>query len=194
MILESPLETIAIWKGGLSFHGGLFGTFLAITYASRKARVPWLSVADTMALCAPIGVCLGRIGNFMNGELWGRVTTVPWGMVFPAAGPLPRHPSQLYESFLEGFVLAVVMWWARKRVKRYGVLTSIFLVGYPVMRIICELFREPDAQLGFIFGPFTMGQLLSAAALAGGLYCLRHTLRHGSPIPEGVWEGRRRKK
>jgi phosphatidylglycerol:prolipoprotein diacylglycerol transferase len=126
-------------------------------------------VSDLITSTAPIGIGMGRLGNFINGELYGRVTTVPWGMVFPNGGPLPRHPSQLYEFFLEGVVLFIVLWTMKDRVHRTGVLTALFIVLYGCERIIVEFFRQPDIQLGFVVGPFTMGQVLSACMVLAGV-------------------------
>lgn len=182
-VFDHPLEVLAIWHGGLSFHGGFAGILLASYVVSRQARVPWVSVMDTLALVGPIGLALGRIGNFINGELWGRVTNVPWAMVFPSDPTrLPRHPSQLYESFLEGVVTAALLWTLKGRVKRHGIIASLFMLCYAVFRTTCELFREPDPQLGFVFGSFTMGQILSLGVLVPGILFLRYSLRNGPPI------------
>ncbi|MEW6055533.1 MAG: prolipoprotein diacylglyceryl transferase [Bdellovibrionota bacterium] len=182
--LKDPLEIFALWHGGMSFHGGLAGIAIASFLIAKKAKIPWRSVLDTLVLCGPVGIFLGRIGNFINGELYGRVTEVPWGMVFPNAGSLPRHPSQLYEAFFEGLVLTVVLWILRGRVKRYGVLTGVFLVGYALCRIALEFFREPDVQLGFVLGPFTMGQLLSLGILIPGAVLLAKSLKNGPLIEQ----------
>jgi phosphatidylglycerol:prolipoprotein diacylglycerol transferase len=182
IIINDPGEIIAIWHGGMSFHGGFAGILLASWLVARKAKVPWVSVLDTLGLVGPIGLALGRIGNFINGELWGRVTSVPWGMIFPTGGPLPRHPSQIYESLTEGVLLACLLWWLKGRVKRHGVIAACFMLGYAAARIFCEFFREPDVQLGFIIGPFTMGQLLSLGVLVPGILFLRYSLRHGPLI------------
>jgi phosphatidylglycerol:prolipoprotein diacylglycerol transferase len=182
-IWSDPLESVAIWHGGLSFHGGFAGVLLASYLVARRAKVPWVSVIDTMSLVGPLGVALGRMGNFINGELYGRVTDVPWAMIFPAdPSHLPRHPSQLYESFLEGVVLGVILWVLKKRVTRHGVITGVCMIGYAVFRSLVEFVREPDAQLGFILGPFTMGQLLSIGVLVSGVLFLRYSLKHGPPI------------
>ncbi len=173
--VRNPLDIFALWEGGMSFHGGLIGSVLAgIWCCKRSAKDPW-QVADLVMATAPIGLGFGRLGNFINGELYGRVADVPWAMVFPAGGPLPRHPSELYEFFLEGVVLFTVLWMAKDRVRTTGVLTSLFIALYGVFRFAVEFFREPDAQLGFVLGPFTMGQFLSASmAFAGALLlCLR---------------------
>jgi phosphatidylglycerol:prolipoprotein diacylglycerol transferase len=168
--LQHPLEIFAVWEGGMSFHGGLIGSVLAGLWCCKRfAKDPW-QVADLVMVTAPIGLGFGRLGNFINGELYGRVTDVPWAMVFPAGGPLPRHPSELYEFFLEGVVLFTVLWIVKDRVRKAGVLTALFITLYGVFRFLVEFFREPDAQLGFILGPFTMGQVLSACmALVGAI-------------------------
>jgi phosphatidylglycerol:prolipoprotein diacylglycerol transferase len=167
--ISHPLEIFAVWHGGMSFHGGFIGSVLAGAWCCDRSKVdPWL-VADLVMVTAPIGLGFGRLGNFINGELFGRVTDMPWGMVFPAGGPLPRHPSQLYEFLLEGIVLFTVLWIMKDRVRRTGLLTALFVMLYGVFRFFAEFFREPDPQLGFIVGPFTMGQLLSSLmVLAGG--------------------------
>lgn len=173
--LRNPAEIFAVWHGGMSFHGGMIGTILAGWLCCRKFKVDFWKTADIVIVTAPIGLGLGRLGNFINGELYGRVTNVPWAMVFPSGGPLPRHPSQLYELFLEGVFLFVVLWLLKDRPHRAGTVTASFLMLYGVVRTIAEFFREPDAQLGFIAGPFTMGQVLSAITFAAGvvLYILR---------------------
>ena len=163
-----PLEVFALWQGGMSFHGGLIGSVAAGVYFCRKMRQdPW-EIADLVAATAPIGLGLGRLGNFINGELYGRVTGQPWAMVFPSGGPLPRHPSQLYELFFEGVVLFVVLWILKDRGFRSGLLMAIFLLLYGLFRFLIEFFREPDPQIGFIFGPFTMGHLLCALMIITG--------------------------
>ena len=178
--LEGPWwEFIAIWHGGLAFHGGLLGVILGGHYVSRKYKLKWQRLTDVLALATPVGLGLGRIANFINGELWGRVTDVPWAMMFPGAGPLPRHPSQLYESFLEGFVLFLLLrliWWRKPKV---GVVSASFLLLYAAFRISMEHFREPDAQVGFLFGFLTMGQLLSFTMVAYGSFLMWHSLTHG---------------
>jgi phosphatidylglycerol:prolipoprotein diacylglycerol transferase len=163
-----PLDVFALWQGGMSFHGGLIGSVLAgLRICKRQNADPWL-VSDLVTATAPIGIGLGRLGNFINAELYGRVTTAPWGMVFPGGGPLPRHPSQLYEFFLEGVVLFTVLWLIKDKVEKTGITTALFIALYGLFRFIVEFFREPDAHLGFIAGPFTMGQMLSALMIAAG--------------------------
>jgi phosphatidylglycerol:prolipoprotein diacylglycerol transferase len=170
--LRHPLEIFAVWHGGMSFHGGLIGSVLAGILFCRKYKVDFWQVSDLVIVTAPVGLGLGRIGNFINGELYGRVSDVPWAMVFPGGGPLPRHPSQLYEFSLEGVILFTVLWVLKDRISRSGLLTSLFLMLYGIFRFTLEFFREPDVQLGYILGPFTMGQLLSSAMIAAGLVIL----------------------
>jgi phosphatidylglycerol:prolipoprotein diacylglycerol transferase len=174
--VRNPLDILALWEGGMSFHGGLIGSVLAgIWICKRSAKDPW-QVADLVAATAPIGLGFGRLGNFINGELYGRVTDVPWAMVFPAGGPLPRHPSELYEFFLEGVVLFTILWMAKDRMRTTGMLTSLFITLYGVFRFAVEFFREPDPQLGLVLGPLTMGQVLSAGMILAGasLLVMRH--------------------
>ncbi len=170
--IKNPLEIFAFWHGGMSFHGGLIGSVVAGVVFCRRYKVDFWRVSDLVIVTAPIGLGLGRLGNFINGELYGRVTNVPWAMVFPGGGPLPRHPSQLYEFFFEGVVLFTVLWLLKDRVSRSGVLTSMFLIFYGIIRFTLEFFREPDVQLGYILGPFTMGQVLSASMVAAGAVLL----------------------
>src|SRR5450631_2344421 len=185
--LQHPAEVLAVWKGGMSFHGGLAGTVLAIYLLAKRKHLPVLSLTDVCAAAVPIGLFLGRIANFIKPELWGRPSDVPWAMVFPGAGPLPRHPSQLYEAGLEGFVLFFVLHIAVHlgALRRPGLATGIFAVGYGVARIICEFFREPDAQLGFLFGGATMGMLLSLPLIAAGLALIIHARRKRAPRGTG---------
>lgn len=170
--LQNPLKLFAIWQGGMSFHGGLTGVFLAALWFSRNRKIPLLVLGDMAALATPIGLGLGRVGNFINGELFGRVTTVPWGMVFPAGGALPRHPSQLYEAFLEGAVLFLLVHLLNRRINKTGVAMATFLAGYGVFRFIVEYFRQPDQQLGLFFNLISMGQMLSLPLvfLGAGLF------------------------
>ena len=158
--IRAPWEIFAVWHGGMSFHGGLIGMVVFGLIFARSRKAPFWVLADIGAMAAPIGLMLGRLGNFINGELFGRVTSVPWGIVFPGGGNLPRHPSQLYEAFLEGPVLFAVLWLSRKKTKRPGEILCLFLAFYGVARFVVEFFREPDPQLGFILFGLTMGQLL----------------------------------
>lgn len=172
LFLRDPLEIIAIWHGGMSFHGGLIGVVLAGILFCRRHRFSFFSVADLLIVTAPIGLGLGRIGNFINGELYGRISHVPWAMIFPKGGPLPRHPSQLYESALEGWVLFAILWSLKNRPHPRGALLAWFLILYGLFRFFVEFVREPDVQLGFILGPFTMGQVLSSLLIVAGLILL----------------------
>jgi phosphatidylglycerol---prolipoprotein diacylglyceryl transferase len=169
-----PIEIVQLWNGGMSFHGGVLGCIVAIVAFALHRRIAMLSLADVTAAVAPIGLFLGRIANFINGELWGRPADVPWAMVFPNGGPIPRHPSQLYEAALEGVVLFIVLGLLVRTgaLKRPGVVTGCFALGYGVARIICEFFREPDAQLGFLWGGLTMGMLLCIPLMLAGLAVL----------------------
>jgi len=169
MYLKDPLEIFAIWHGGMSFHGGLIGVLIVGILFSWENKKSFWKIADLFIVTAPIGLGLGRIGNFINGELYGRVTQVPWGMIFPKGGLLPRHPSQLYESGLEGGVLFLILWFLKDKKLPAGGLLAVFLSLYGLFRFFVELFREPDPQLGFILGPFTMGQILSALMIIGGI-------------------------
>jgi phosphatidylglycerol:prolipoprotein diacylglycerol transferase len=169
MYLKDPLEIFAIWHGGMSFHGGLIGVLIVGILFSWKNKKSFWKIADLFIVTAPIGLGLGRIGNFINGELYGRVTRVPWGMIFKNGGSLPRHPSQLYESALEGGVLFLILWFLKDKKLPDGGLLAAFLSLYGLFRFFVELFREPDPQLGFILGPFTMGQTLSSFMIVGGI-------------------------
>jgi phosphatidylglycerol:prolipoprotein diacylglycerol transferase len=162
--LGHPLEALAVWHGGMSFHGGVLGVIAAAALFARRRERAMLEICDAVCAAAPIGLFFGRIANFINGELFGRVSDVPWAVIFPHGGPEPRHPSQLYEAGLEGLVLFGIMTWFAWRPREpdsNGRLAGIFLIGYGVARIFVELFREPDPHLGFLIGGLTMGQLLS---------------------------------
>jgi phosphatidylglycerol:prolipoprotein diacylglycerol transferase len=174
-----PLEIFELWNGGMSFHGGFIGCGVAIVLFALRRGLPMLSLSDVVTAVAPIGLFLGRLANFINGELWGRPSDVWWAMVFPNGGPIPRHPSQLYEAALEGLVLfallAALVWLGG--LKRPSLVTGAFAVGYGVARIICEMFREPDAQLGFLWGGLTMGMLLCIPLILVGIALLGLALR-----------------
>lgn len=173
--LSNPLEIFAVWRGGMSFHGGLLGCTVSAYLITKKYNVDLLKFADLCSVAAPIGLFLGRIANFVNMELYGKTTEVPWGIVFPNAGDLPRHPSQLYEAFLEGAVLFVLLFCLAnftKIRKKKGCLTGLFFIFYSLSRIFIEFFREPDIQVGYIFNSVTMGQILSVPILIFGIYLL----------------------
>ena len=159
--LANPLKLFAVWEGGMSFHGGFLGVMLAFFIYARRKKIPFLALIDMAALCAPVGLGLGRIGNFINGELYGRATDVAWGMIFPGSDGVPRHPSQLYEAFLEGIVLFIIVRFVSKKTAVNGVTTCAAIAGYGLFRFIVEFFRQPDAQIGLFCGLFSMGQLLS---------------------------------
>ncbi|MGF1474890.1 MAG: prolipoprotein diacylglyceryl transferase [Geminicoccaceae bacterium] len=169
---ENPGAIFAVWQGGMSFHGGVLGVVIACLIFGYRQNVSPFEVGDAIGVAAPIGLFFGRIANFINGELYGRASDVPWAMVFPTGGPEPRHPSQLYEAFLEGLVLFWIMAWAATRTRERtapGFLSGLFLVGYGLFRFIVEFAREPDAHLGFIWEGFTMGQLLSLPMILIGV-------------------------
>lgn len=157
-----PLLLFKIWQGGMSFHGGLIGVVIAITLYARKINKSVIELTDFIAPVVPIGLGAGRIGNFINGELWGRISDVPWAMVFPEGGPIPRHPSQLYEFLLEGVLLFIILWNFSSKPRPRGSVSGLFLLCYGLFRFIIEFFREPDVQIGYIaWGWLTQGQLLS---------------------------------
>jgi phosphatidylglycerol---prolipoprotein diacylglyceryl transferase len=174
-----PLESLQLWKGGMSFHGGFLGCVLAVIGFARHRGLSILSLGDITCAAGTIGIFLVRIANFINGELWGRPTDVPWAMVFPTGGPLPRHPSQLYEAALEGLVLGIVLTALIRAgaLKRPGFILGAFTFGYGVARSIGEQFREPDPQLGFLWGGLTMGTLLSLPLLIAGIALMAAALR-----------------
>ncbi len=159
--LANPLKLLAVWEGGMSFHGGFLGVVLAFVLYARRKQLPFLALMDMAALCAPVGLGLGRIGNFINAELYGRPTTMPWGMIFPGSDGLARHPSQLYEAVLEGLVLFFMVRFASRKSDATGVAAWTFVAGYGLFRFFVEFFRQPDAQIGFFFQWFSMGQFLS---------------------------------
>ncbi len=173
-----PIDILKLWTGGMSFHGGVIGCVVAIVLFALRRGIPVLSLGDVTTAVAPIGVFLGRLANFINDELWGRPTDVPWAMVFPNGGPIPRHPSQLYEATLEGLALLVLLGVLARlgALKRPGLVTGTFGVGYGLARIFCEFFREPDAQLGFLWGGLTMGMLLCIPLILTGIAILAFAL------------------
>jgi phosphatidylglycerol:prolipoprotein diacylglycerol transferase len=178
--LDEPFGFFRVWEGGMSFHGGLGGTILAMSLFALRRNVPMLSLFDVAAASVTFGLFFGRLANFINSELWGRVTDVPWGVVFPNAGPLPRHPSQLYEATLEGAVLLLVLRILTHRfgsLRRPGLTGGAFIAGYGVARILIEFVREPDVQLGYLAGPLTMGMLLSLPMVLVGIAAIVVALR-----------------
>ena len=174
-----PLEIIEVWNGGMSFHGGFTGCVVAVILFALKRRISIMSLGDLTCAVAPIGLLLGRLANFVNGELWGRPSDVPWAMVFPGAGPLPRHPSQLYEAALECAALLIVLALLIRggALRRPGLILGAFALLYGIARSFCELFREPDPQLGFLWGGLTMGILLSVPLALAGLILIGAALR-----------------
>jgi len=182
--LADPLEVLFVWHGGMSFHGGLAGVVITLVLFARRRGLALFALADVIACAAPIGLFFGRIANFINGELWGRVTDVPWAVVFLHGGPDPRHPSQIYEALLEGaalFLVLFTLWRLTGLRRRHGVLAGVFFCGYGVARITVEFFREPDAFLGFLLGGATMGQLLSLPVIAFGLWLMLRRAPGSSP-------------
>ena len=177
--LSHPLEIFMVWQGGMAFHGGFLGVLVAMALVARKHQLSWLAVTDFIAPLVPLGLASGRLGNFINGELWGRTTDVAWGVVFPLAGPVPRHPSQIYEAGLEGILLGLLLIWAVRRgaLKRPWLVSGLFGMGYGLARIASEFFREPDPQLGFLLGGATMGMLLSLPLVLIGLALVIRAMR-----------------
>ncbi len=167
--LNNPLEIFATWHGGMSFHGGFIGAIIAGWLFCRRKKLPFWAVTDSVAVTAPVGIGLGRLGNFINGELYGRPSNLPWAMIFPEGGPIPRHPSQLYEALMEGLVLFTLLWYLRQKPFKDGMMVVFFLIFYGTFRFFLEFFRAPDAQLGFIFGFLTMGQILCLAMILAGI-------------------------
>ena len=183
--LENPGEIIAVWRGGMAFHGGLAGCLVALSILARQRGLPVLSLADVASAAAPVGLFFGRIANFINGELWGRPTDVSWAVVFPHGGPLPRHPSQLYEAATEGLLLFLLLTLAIRlgALRRPGLICGLFGIGYGVARIGCEFFREPDPQLGFLIAGSTMGMLLSLPLVFAGAWLTMRALRRPAVEP-----------
>lgn len=189
--LAHPLEIFAIWLGGMSFHGGAIGVLLAGWLFCRRYNLDYWQAADLFAVTVPIGLVFGRIGNFINHELYGRVTEMPWGMVFPAAGLLPRHPSQLYQSFLEGFILFIILWavkekpWNPQSSWPHGSILALFLILYGFFRFMVEFVREPDAHIGTVFIFMTMGQILSLIMILAGsiLFIIRINNNSKTALP-----------
>ncbi|MFL9828478.1 prolipoprotein diacylglyceryl transferase [Rhodoplanes sp. SY1] len=180
LFVADPLKIVKLWEGGMSFHGGFLGCVAAVVLFARSRGLSIATVGDLTCAVAPIGIFLGRLANFINGELWGRAAPdVPWAMVFPGGGPLPRHPSQLYEAGLEGLALFLLLFLAVRAgaLKRPGLTVGLFACVYAVARSFCEVFREPDPQLGFLWGGMTMGMLLSVPLFLAGVGFIVHALR-----------------
>lgn len=181
--LSNPLEILAVWQGGMSFHGGLLGVLLAMVWFARSRQRPWLHVMDFIAPCVPTGLAAGRLGNFINGELWGRVASadLPWGMVFRGAGDLPRHPSQLYQLLLEGLLLFLLLWLYARKARPIGAVSGLFLMGYGALRFVAEFFREPDQHLGLLSLGLSMGQWLCVPMVLAGAVMWRWAVHPKTP-------------
>ncbi len=178
--LSNPGEALAVWRGGMSFHGGCLGVTVAMVLFARRHKLPLLTFADLIAAAVPVGLFFGRVANFINGELYGRASDVGWAMIFPGGGPAPRHPSQLYEAALEGIVLFLFLNWlirAKGALDRPGLITGFFLIGYAAARAFVEMFRQPDVHIGYLSGGLTMGQLLSIPMILGGVYLIWQAYR-----------------
>jgi phosphatidylglycerol:prolipoprotein diacylglycerol transferase len=171
--LSHPAEIFAVWQGGMSFHGGFLGVLIAMAILVRKEGKHWLALMDFIAPLAPPGLAAGRMGNFINGELWGRPTGMPWGMVFPQVDNLPRHPSQLYEFGLEGIALFALLWMYSRKPRPVGAVSGLFLIGYGSSRFLVEFAREPDAYLGLLSLGLSMGQWLSLPMILVGVWMFR---------------------
>lgn len=166
---ENLVDLLAVWKGGLSFHGAVVGLIVGGFIFARQNKISFYEVMDSVALVGTPGLFFGRVGNFINGELYGRITDSPIGIIFPDGGPFPRHASQLYEAFLEGLLLCAILWWTKKKTKIYGIISGLFVALYGVFRFVVEFFREPDSQLGYYFGFITMGQILCFLMIVSGV-------------------------
>ena len=172
---QNFFEIIKLWQGGMSFHGGLLGVVISIIIFSKKNKISFFKIADIVSCVAPIGIFFGRIANFINGELYGKISSLPWSVIFPSAGNSPRHPSQIYEALLEGIVLYLIInYFALKKdlIYKPGFISSLFLIIYSILRIFSEIFREPDAHLGLLFNYFSMGTLLSLLTIIFGLFII----------------------
>ena len=190
--IEHPLEIFQVWNGGMSFHGGFLGCVIAVIGFATIRKLPVLSLGDITCAVAPIGLLLGRVANFVNGELWGRYADVPWAVIFPRADAIPRHPSQLYEAGLEGLVwLAVLGTMVRVgALRKPGLILGAFAAGYAIARSFCEFFREPDPQLGFLWGGMTMGMLLNVPLFIAGVLLIAFALRRQAPsLPSAAGGG-----
>jgi phosphatidylglycerol:prolipoprotein diacylglycerol transferase len=190
--IANPMDIVAIWSGGMSFHGGFLGTVLALALFARRRKIPMWSMIDVIAPGVAFGIFLGRIANFVNSELWGRVTDLPWGVMFPLApdgGIAPRHPSQLYEAALEGIALFVflrILTHSYRKLATPGFVSGAFAFGYGVARTFCEFFREPDLQLGFLPGGLTMGMVLSVPMIVAGAAVMVWAARRPAPASTGA--------
>jgi phosphatidylglycerol---prolipoprotein diacylglyceryl transferase len=183
--LENPLEILQLWDGGMSFHGGVIGVSLGIFYMARKHRLDWLRIHDYVACCIPFGLFLGRLANFVNAELWGRETDLPWGVIFPTGGEIARHPSQLYEALLEGVLLFLILWilfWKTRARYRPGMLVGAFILVYGISRFLVELVRQPDAGLENLSWGLSMGQTLSLPMIVGGVYLMLTAKRRAERV------------
>ncbi len=174
--ISHPLEIFFLWQGGMSFHGGFLGVLVAMFFFARKTGKQWLSIMDFVAPLVPIGLAAGRMGNFINGELWGRATNLPWAMVFPRLDTVPRHPSQLYEFGLEGIVLFIILWTYSTKPRPVGAISGLFLIGYGTFRFLVEFTREPDRFLGVLALGMSMGQWLSLPMVLVGIWMLKNAL------------------
>lgn len=183
--LAHPLEIFMVWQGGMAFHGGFLGVLVAMALVARKHQLSWLAVTDFIAPLVPLGLASGRLGNFINGELWGRVAPadLPWSMLFASGGPLPRHPSQLYQFAMEGLLLFALLWFYSSRPRPIGAISGLFLAGYGVFRFVAEFFREPDDFLGLLAFSLSMGQWLSLPMIVTGIAMLAWSYRRARPSP-----------
>jgi phosphatidylglycerol:prolipoprotein diacylglycerol transferase len=175
-----PWRIFYLWEGGMSFHGGMLGVILAMALFARSRRQDWLAVTDFVAPLVPLALATGRLGNFINAELWGRPSSLPWAMVFPNVDELPRHPSQLYELALEGVVLLAVLWWFSRRPRPHGAVSGAFLLGYGLLRFLVEFTREPDRHLGILAAGLSMGQWLSLPMMLAGAWLIAWSYRQAA--------------
>jgi phosphatidylglycerol:prolipoprotein diacylglycerol transferase len=183
--LAAPWKIFYVWEGGMSFHGGFLGVVLALWWFARSRKQNWLAITDFIAPLVPLGLAAGRIGNFINAELWGRAATVPWAMIFPNVDNVPRHPSQLYEFALEGVLLFAILWWFSAKPRPRGAVSALFLIGYGTIRFLVEFTREPDSFLGLLTLGLSMGQWLSAPMVVAGLAMMIWAYRaNGKAIPD----------
>ena len=177
--VHDPIRIFYVWEGGMSFHGGFLGVILAMLWFAHRTNRKWFDVTDFLAPLTPLGLGAGRIGNFINAELWGRTTNVPWAMIFPNVDEQPRHPSQLYEACLEGVVLFLILWLFSRKPRPTGAVSGLFLLGYGVLRFVVEFTREPDNFLGLLAMGWSMGQWLSIPMILGGIVMLAWAYRQG---------------